>query len=69
MKPSHPFRLMPYHNPSNADESEVPPRWRFAYEGETPTRGFLRMGRCTWMRFTRSPRTHYYRTLIVPVSA
>ncbi len=38
MKPQQPYdyRLRPYHNPQNADESLVPPGWRMLYADEFP---------------------------------
>lgn len=34
----HPYRLRPYHNPDNVDESKVPAGWRFRYADEMFTR-------------------------------
>ncbi len=34
MTTPHPYRLRPYHNPENVDESKVPPGWRFLYRHE-----------------------------------
>lgn len=36
MKTPHPYRLRPYHNPDNVDESKVPPGWRMLYADEFP---------------------------------
>lgn len=34
MKDPNYYRLRPYHNPDNVDESKVPPGWRFRYADE-----------------------------------
>lgn len=34
----HPYKLRPYHNPGDVDESKVPAGWRFRYEDETRER-------------------------------
>lgn len=35
MTTPHTYKLRPYHNPENVDESEVPDGWRFRYADET----------------------------------
>lgn len=39
MNSPHPYKLRPYHNPQNLDESLVPKGWRLRYDDEkwTPT--------------------------------
>lgn len=71
MNSPHPYKLRPYHNPENVDESKVPPGWRFRYADEmtkaartachawTPGCGFD--WNCTYFG------THRRITYIVPV--
>jgi hypothetical protein len=68
----HPYRLRPYHNPQNVDESKVPAGWRFRYADEagtpatTPCTPWL-TNRFCWL--TDFNGTLFRHTYIVPVDA
>lgn len=73
MKP-HPYKLRPYHNPEDVDESKVPDGWRFMYQYEP-----MRDPRRIWLpadvvdnpcfsRVTRGWSRTLKFTYIVPVS-
>jgi hypothetical protein len=71
MKPTHPFALIPYHNPENAT-TPIPRGWRLRYQhevGTSMTRACIWMYHCWSTPLNRSHGICEYPTwtYIVPI--